>query len=136
MRVYRRFKTKYEYENYLDAIKNVKHRILLTRLRISNHSLEIERGRHQRPYVTPENRVCRSCKNETEDEFHFLIRCPTYQKLREAFFMQMKKEGNFNSDQISENEIFLRLINPKHNAQEVAKYIADCLELRNRTIPR
>ena len=53
LRVYRTFKTKYEYEDYLDEIANIKHRINFTKLRISNHSLEIEKGRHQRPYVNP-----------------------------------------------------------------------------------
>ena len=58
LRVYRTFKTKYEFEDYLDENANIYHRINCTKLRISNKSLEIEKGRHQRPYVNSKDRVC------------------------------------------------------------------------------
>ena len=42
---YRRFKKKFEYEKYLDVIKNGAIRRNLTCFRLSAHSLEIEVGR-------------------------------------------------------------------------------------------
>ena len=90
LRVYRTFKTEYKYESYLDHIINTKHRINLTRLRISNHNLEIEKGRHRKPYVEPQDRTCPVCKKEVEDEIHFLLRCSYYSNLRESFFQSLK----------------------------------------------
>ena len=29
--------------------------------------------RHQRPYVKPKDRVCQTCKLETEDDAHFIL---------------------------------------------------------------
>ena len=95
LRVYRTFKTKYEFEDYLDEIANIYHRINCTKLRISNQSLEIEKGRHQRPYVNLKDRVCQTCKLETEDEAHFVLRYPSYQELRDTLFAKMKSKDNF-----------------------------------------
>ena len=82
LRTYRTFKTEYEYEDYLHQITNINHRIALTKLRISNHQLEIEVGRYIRPYKKPEDRICQLCKTEVEDEFHFLLKCQQYQEKR------------------------------------------------------
>jgi hypothetical protein len=46
LRTYRLFKSNYTFENYLVDVKNGKHRKSLTKLRISEHDLEIERGRY------------------------------------------------------------------------------------------
>ena len=43
---YRKFKTKFIYENYLDLITRSEHRKAMTQFRISAHRLEIELGRH------------------------------------------------------------------------------------------
>ncbi|KXJ16376.1 hypothetical protein AC249_AIPGENE6529 [Exaiptasia diaphana] len=48
LRTYRTFKITYQQESYLKEVSNIKHRIALTKLRISNHSLEIERGREKK----------------------------------------------------------------------------------------
>ena len=59
LRTYRLFKTSYMFENYLIDVKNCKHRKNLTKLRISAHDLEIERGRYKGKDV--EERLCRQC---------------------------------------------------------------------------
>jgi hypothetical protein len=46
LRTYRLFKNNISLEPYL-SMKNDEQRILLSKLRISNHNLEIERGRHR-----------------------------------------------------------------------------------------
>ena len=129
LRSYRIFKKQYELENYLISIKNIKHRITLTRLRISDHNLMIEKGRHTKPYTTPEKRICPTCKNDVEDEFHFIIKCPTYKKEREDFQQLFKKHS-------SEQQIFLNIINPqsKSIAHDAAKFIFDCTQTRKEKI--
>ena len=67
------------------SVKNIKHRITLTRLRISDHDLMIEKGRHTKPYTDLKKRICPTCNEDVEDEFHFIVICPTYQNIREKY---------------------------------------------------
>ena len=55
MRTYRLFKTidNYKCEDYLHQVTNTRHRIALTKLRLSNHKLAIETGRYSRPFKKP-----------------------------------------------------------------------------------
>ena len=69
-------------EEYLIQIKNTKLRQKLTKFRLSNHKLMIEVGRHMRPIVNKEDRICPLCHLEVEDEIHFMTRCKIYKLLR------------------------------------------------------
>ena len=81
---FRRFKKNFEYERYLDVIKNGAIRRNLTCMRLSAHSLEIEVGRYSN--VPRENRLCRYCNlNIVESEYHFLLTCPKYYDLRKKY---------------------------------------------------
>ena len=131
MRVYRIFKTQYKYESYLDNVTIVKHRINFTRLRISDHNLEIEKGRFRKPYVKPQNRICPLCKKEMEDEIYFLLRCPRYENIRKIFTQNIKSLGNVNSLE-SEKAVFKKLMSPTNEiAPKVAKFISECNKMRN-----
>ena len=86
LRTYCKFKSKLVMEPYLNFIKDFKLRKILTRLRVSNHVLEIEKGRHKRPKIPVEERICKSCSmGSVEDEEHFLCVCPAYSQLRQEF---------------------------------------------------
>ena len=50
--------------------------------RHSSHSLAIETGRYQG--ILDVNRVCKFCKDDIEDEFHFILKCLTYQYFRSS----------------------------------------------------
>ena len=58
----RTFKTHHELEEYLTVVKNFKQRNLLTKVRISNHDLEIEKERYVGGYRKPEKRKCFHCQ--------------------------------------------------------------------------
>ena len=75
MRTYRLFKTmdNYKCEDYLHQVTKTRHRIALTKLRLSNHKLAIETGRYSRLFKKPAERICAICKKEMEDEYHFLL---------------------------------------------------------------
>ena len=95
LRTYRKFKRNYKREEYLSAVKNIKHRISMTKFRISDHCLEIEKGRYTRPYTKPEDRVCiKLCNNAVEDEAHFLFICPRYSNEREELFLTINNKTN------------------------------------------
>ena len=74
MRTYRLFKTidNCKYEDYLHQVTNTRHRIALTKLRLSNNKSAIETGHYSRPFKKPAERTCPICKIEMEDEYHFL----------------------------------------------------------------
>ena len=53
-------------------------------MRISDHFLEIERGRYRN--IQREKRICQKCNlNEVEDEVHFFFICPKYIQTRIDF---------------------------------------------------
>ncbi len=55
----------------------------ISRIRCSNHSLAIEKGRHTNPKTPREDRLCQLCDQQViEDEEHFLLNCPVYTDLR------------------------------------------------------
>ena len=47
LNTYFKYKTSFSLENYL-IVKNLKNRHILTKFRLSNHTLRIETGRHER----------------------------------------------------------------------------------------
>ena len=59
-------------------------RTAITKIRLSNHDLKIEKGRHEGLILN--ERLCPFCKNTIEDEQHFLINCETFNVHRTPFF--------------------------------------------------
>ena len=77
MRTYAKHKQDFEMESYITKL-NFNDGQTVNKLRLSDHSLEIERGRYQRLYLKLEKRNCPFCPNKIEDEYHFLIECAMY----------------------------------------------------------
>ena len=85
LRTYRLFKNNFAFESYLDL--DHFNRNILIRFRISAHNLEIEKGRHQN--IPLNERICKLCKLEIEDEIHFLLQCPTLNSFRTEAMQQI-----------------------------------------------
>ena len=68
-------------EKYLTEIRNIEHRKSMTKLRMSNHLLNIEKGRHMG--LPRGERTCPFCPPAIEDEQHFLLKCDHYKHERE-----------------------------------------------------
>lgn len=73
LRSYAIFKKEIGYEKYLSEIKKTSTRIQVTKLRLSNHTLMIEIGRHTKRKIEKERRFCPFCPKSTETAA-FLIR--------------------------------------------------------------
>ncbi len=84
----------YAHQSYLQVIKNVQLRQSLSRFRCSNHSLEVECGRHAKPEsVLRRDRVCRLCSlGAVKDEDHLLLVCPAHHDIRCKFGQQLGKQ--------------------------------------------
>ena len=60
---------------YFQTIHSLRHRQALTKIRISAHILQIEKGRYCRPVIPREQGICKFCRsteNACDDEIHFL----------------------------------------------------------------
>ena len=86
LRTFRKFKLPHDYENYLTNVRNINHRVAITKLRLGNHELPIETGRYVKPYQLPDQRICPLCKTGLEGEEHFFMNCIAYRDPRQELF--------------------------------------------------
>ena len=91
---YHSIKTCFNREPYLDLCKGFSRRYSATKLRISAHDLQIERGRYIN--LTREQRLCSWCKTSMglsviEDENHVLYECDLYSKFRSKLINNLTK---------------------------------------------
>lgn len=84
-------------------------RNIYTKLRISDHNLEIERGRYSK--INRDERLCKFCK-VVEDENHFILKCSKNENLRQTLFDDIKKDCNNFSD-LPDDQKINYLLNPK-----------------------
>ena len=85
---YCKHKLNIKLEPYLLQVRNIKHRRMLAKLRLSDPKLEIETGRHHRPKVDQDKRICRLCNtSEVENKIHFLMQCNLYKQ-----FTRLRKD--------------------------------------------
>ena len=110
-------------EPYLTEVTNSKHRSAMTKLRLSSHRLEIETGRYTKPKTDREERFCAFCKFKgkkvVEDEIHFLLACPMYDKIRENLLPSQK----LNNHVWATEEKFVQIMSDFDNIKATAKYI-------------
>ena len=114
-------------EVYLHEIKNPKHRQAMSKLRLSSHKLEIERGRYDG--TASNERFCSYCQksghNIVEDEMHFLLHCPMFKELRE----KLLPLATLNDHSQSDSEKFVNIMT--FDPQVTAKYIHRAFEIRD-----
>ena len=67
LRFYETFKGAFKIEPYLEVVSNRNQRCHLTRMRISAHSLAVEKLRYSVPKVPYSERYCRFCTMQTAD---------------------------------------------------------------------
>ena len=82
--LYREVKPEFGYANYLNIFSTKRLRNAFARLRLSSHTLRIETGRYARTRVERHERACQICESsDIEDEYHFILICPTYTNMRQ-----------------------------------------------------
>ena len=128
LRTYNLIKTKIGMEDYLKINIGNKHRISLTKLRLSNHTLMIEKGRHLK--LDRNQRYCPFCSNEVEDEIHFMITCKNYAAERYELFDQMGRiYPTFTH--IKDEDKFKMLLTNINILDKTAQYISKSFEKRD-----
>ena len=127
LRTYSKLKTERGMEEYLNSVKNIGDRTALTKLRLSNHTLMIERGRHQG--LQENQRLCPFCKNKVEDEYHFVMECNTFDSFRQNLFDDMMEINNM-FNWLNDNEKFLFLLSKPETAEIMSEYLHKTLQIR------
>ena len=112
-------------------VKDTKQRQILTKYRLSDHSLAIETGRHKKSYLPPEQRLCGHCSTaEVETEAHFILKCGKYNDIRLEYYRKFELLiPNFTVlDDYDKQNILLGEGPAAHLA---AQYVTACHKLRD-----
>ena len=81
--LYETVKETFQYELYLDVIKDKYLCHAFTKLRVYSHKFRIETGRYDHSGIERQERLCELCTSgQVEDEYHFLFECSCYRQLR------------------------------------------------------
>jgi len=129
MRTYRKFKLIYEMERYITVITDFKNRQALTRLRVSNHNLGIEKGRHSG--IPVEQRLCNRC-DILDDELHFLTTCEVNHEIRSLFFEKVHLQVPQTKTLGNEDLMIYLLTNENEELiKELGKYVYASFKMRD-----
>ena len=125
LRFYKLFKTSFKMEPYLNLIPNFQLRKCISKFRCSDHSLEIEVGRHKKMKI--EERICKICQGEVGTEEHFLRFCPILNELRSRYF-----------GRISSFAEWVRILkcDEKESAYNLANFLKKGFEIRTKLLTR
>ena len=92
---YRKIKSSFRKEKYLDAIRDTKNRKAMSAFRISAHRLEIESYRYQKN-IPRNERFCSLCTPDNKihigDEFHAMMVCEQFKRSRDKLFEMFYNE--------------------------------------------
>ena len=130
-------KSKFVRSKYL-SIREFSLRSSLTKLLISAHDLEIERGRYTSTKTqtnsSRENRFCGYCKNvlniETvESERHVLDSCPLYKQIRKKFINKLNS-SNTDSNSVTEPLKFYLCSDDDEKLYNIANFCKTIFEHR------
>lgn len=127
--MYKSLKPSLECKFYLKS-KNFEFRKLITKFRISNHCLLIEKGRYLK--IPRENRICQNC-NVIEDEKHFLLECNKYFAPRQTYIEKVKTgKESINFDNMNENEKIKYILSPStfQQVENTGAFLKQSLALR------
>ena len=130
LRTYRKFKTTFAPEPYLDILVDRNLRRHYARLRTSAHKLHIETGRFTK--TAPEQRICQMCTSgEVEDETHFLTTCHMHQTDRNKLYEIVQNScTNFRPLNNSNKMIWLLSAEQPDIVCAVAKFIKASMQNR------
>ena len=127
--LYKSLKNSLDSEFYLKS-KCSEFKNIISKFRISNHSLLIEKGRYLK--IPRENRVCYKC-NVVEDELHFLLYCTINIDIRKIYFEKIKTENSLIDFELLEDKEKIKyILNPPTFQQVIntGSFIKRSLALR------
>ena len=126
LRTYKMFKSKFAMEDYLINLHDFESRKTVAKFWCGDHTLMIETGRHKE--VDLEERMCKMCSQRTvEDECHFLLKCPAYNKIRKSL---MKHVDPIKDD--LNNQFIQSMAGSNQNViYDIARYLKRAFKIRS-----
>ena len=114
-------------------MKNGKHRIALSRLRLSCHQLMIEKGRHHRPSLERSERKCPHCKDKIEDECHFITSCPLYLTERGELYAEIRRNSILFDEIPTDKQKFIFILSNENVEvlKKLAAYVYKSFSIRS-----
>ena len=93
----------------------------------------IEVGRHMKPKLLKEQRICQLCNHGVEDEIHFLVECESFDPLRKPLLdtcTELRSQFNFYTHQ----EKFIFIMTTPLLMDDLSKFIHVALEERDMSL--
>ena len=128
LRTYSIFKKDFACEEYLYSKIDLQTKTYFTKLRLSNHILQIEKGRFSK--TDKASRFCTTCKDKSiEDEIHFILDCKLYTNKRNKLFDILSKNDNTfdNLDRINK---FIYIMQCTSGTEDILSFVAQCYSFR------
>ena len=127
LRTYGEFKTVSGLEPYLVYPMKIQYRTTFSKFRLSNHALQIEKGRHSN--IAKNQRFCPFCPTFVETEQHFLLQCRKYAIGREKLFRELTVVIPGLSQKL-EKEKFIELMTNSACLPKTAEFISLSFDIR------
>ena len=127
LRTFWKIKTNIGIEKYLLNTIKIDERTAISKLRLSNHDLMIEKGRHLK--IDKSQRFCPFCPDLIETEHHFMLCCKTFKPLRAELLNKVENILPY-FNRLSEHEKFITLLANERIADHVGNYIQKALFCR------
>ena len=125
LRTYRLYKTDHRQEDYLNHVNNPIICNSISKMRLGDHKLMIEKGRHLR--IPAKDRICNKCNTkEVGDEYHAIMVCTANALLRTELYDQLSLSVE-NWDNISLSDKFLTIMQAKTCPYAVGKFFMSIL---------
>ena len=129
LRTYGLLKTEIGFEKYLSDVTSIQDRTALTKFRLSNHPLMIEKMRHLNPKPEVHERLCPFCPEQVEDELHFLVNCQNFTVHRETLFNH-SNSVLVGFEHLNNAQKFIRLASDPRILKTTANYLRKTFEVR------
>ena len=126
LRTYASFKTSIGLEKYILAGMTVQERVSISKIRLSNHTLMIEKGRHLK--IEKTLRFCPFCPSQVETEQHFILQCKTFEVLREQLFTTLPNILHYPT--MTQEDLFKFLLSNELVAPFVGNFLNKALQVR------
>ena len=103
----------------------------MTKLRISDHPLQIEAGRYTR--TPPDDRICMFCNKKVryiENEMHFVLECSLYNDMRNSIVNVKRVKEKYTH--LTKVDLFKYLMTSTNYdvLEELCKFVYSCFKRR------
>ncbi len=122
LRLYNEFKRDKDREGYLELNMHRKERSILALFRLGIVPIEVEVSQYRQKYLN--DRTCPFCKNEVEDQIHFLFNCLMYKHERKTLCLESGQTY------VNQNKTLILKFFMEHCPHKLAKYLLNAFMKR------